>query len=163
MFGNLPALRKDHEIDVRGAGLAGWRGENREDRRVRVIEQNCADRREGPQVVFVGHVIAVPGDDVERRMAGFGQMEAAAPFYHETAGRFLLLEACDRGLEVAWVGEAIGTDRPARGQGESRAIILADISARRVALEPRLKLHPARNDGDIAWRDGEAAELGRNL
>ena len=80
MFGNLPALRKDHEIDVGGAFLAGWRGEHGEDRRVRVIEQNGADRREGPQVVFVRRVIAVPGDDIERRVADFADMKAAAPF-----------------------------------------------------------------------------------
>ena len=37
-----------------------------------MIEHDRADRREVTQVVFVGRVIAVPRDDVERRLADLG-------------------------------------------------------------------------------------------
>ena len=41
-----------------------------------MIEQDGADRREAPQVVLVGRVVAVPGDDVERRVVELGTTES---------------------------------------------------------------------------------------
>src|ERR1700724_3085299 len=96
-------------------------------------------------------------------MAAISGMEAAAPFYREAAGRFLLLVARHRSLEVARVGKAIGADRPPRGQSEPRAIVLAHIAARGTVLQPHLELHSAGDYRDVAWYDVETAELGRDV
>lgn len=98
MFGDEPALGKDHEIDVRGASLARRRCQDRKNGRVGVIEQNGSNRRESAKVIFVGRVIAMPRDDVERRMADLSDMEAAAPFYRQAASCFLLLVGRHRNL-----------------------------------------------------------------
>ena len=132
MLGHQPALRENHEVDIRGAFLAGRRRQHREDRRIGMIEQDRADRRKCPEIIFVGRVIAVPGDHVERRMADLGFMERAAPFDEQRVqGVSFSSYAGDRRLEVARIGEAVGADRPAIRHGELGAIVFADIAARR--------------------------------
>src|SRR6516165_5256453 len=42
MLRDEPPLRENHEIDIRPPGLVRWRCEHGEDRRVRMIEQNCS-------------------------------------------------------------------------------------------------------------------------
>src|SRR6476661_6660019 len=70
-----PALRKDNEIDVRGARCLRRRGQHGKDRGIGVIEGDRADGGEGAQVVLVGCVIAVPADYIDRRMRQFGLVE----------------------------------------------------------------------------------------
>src|SRR5689334_23540979 len=43
------------------------RGQHGEDRGIGMVVGDGADRRERAQIVFVGRIIAVPGDDVDRR------------------------------------------------------------------------------------------------
>jgi len=66
VLGHHPAWRENHEVEVGQAVHAGRRGQYREDRRVRVIETHRANGVETAQVVFVRHIVAVPGDHVER-------------------------------------------------------------------------------------------------
>src|SRR5258706_5244299 len=61
----LPSLGEDDEIDIRRAWSVRRRGHDREDRRIGVIEQQRAHRREAPKIVFVRRVIAVPSDHVK--------------------------------------------------------------------------------------------------
>ena len=49
-------------------GDLGGRGQHGEDRRVGMVEADRAHRVEAREIVFVRRVIAVPGDDVERRV-----------------------------------------------------------------------------------------------
>ena len=79
VFGDHPAVRENHEIDVGGAGRAGGGGQHGEDRGIGVVEQQRADRGEASQIVFVGRVIAVPGNDVERRVIEFGDPQSRRP------------------------------------------------------------------------------------
>ena len=73
---------------------------------------------------------------------------------------FAILEGRDRGLEVARIGHAIGTDRAPTGQLEFLAIVFADKAARR----PLQQLDPidkaARDDGDFLGLDIQNAQLG---
>ncbi len=57
-------------------GLAG-RGQHGEDRRVGMVEAHRADGVEAREIVFVGRVVAVPGDDVERRVVDSARPEPA--------------------------------------------------------------------------------------
>ena len=68
MLGHRPALGKYYEVHIRSPFLSRGRSQHREDGRVGVIEQKRADGSEGLQIVFVGRVIAMPGDNIERRV-----------------------------------------------------------------------------------------------
>ena len=137
VFGHRPALRENHEIDVRGAGGFRRRGQHREDRRIGMVEADGADRGEGAQIVFVGRVIAVPRHHVDRRMRQRGLEQRAAPFHVQFGRRVLVLVGRDRRQEVARIGEAVGADRPALRQREGAAVILAEIAARGADRESR--------------------------
>src|SRR5579863_9353107 len=63
-----PAGREDHEVHVGGARRIAGRGQHCEDGWVWVIVADGADGIEAPEVVLVGRVVAVPADDVERRV-----------------------------------------------------------------------------------------------
>ena len=115
-----------------------------------MIEQQRADRREGSQIVFVGGVVAVPGDDVERRMADLGDMELAAPFHEHPARRFLLLIGRGRSLEIAGIGEAVRADRSALRQREFGPVVLADIAGGGTLNRIDLEFHAARHNRDFA-------------
>ena len=104
VFRDTPAFRENHEIDIRGARRLRRRRHHREDRRIGMIEQDRADRREMPQVVFVGIVIAVPGDDIDRRMRHFGLEQLPAPFHEQGARLFHVLVGRERrrGSRADW-------------------------------------------------------------
>src|SRR3546814_3094724 len=55
----------------------------RSDRGIGMVEAHRVHRAEALEVVLVGRVIAVPGDHVERRLAEFADMEAAAPLHRQ--------------------------------------------------------------------------------
>lgn len=81
-----------------------------------MIEADRADGREGAQIIFVRRVIAVPGDDVDRRMGQRGLEQRTAPLHEQFGRRVLVLVVRDRREEVARVGEAVGADRPRSGR-----------------------------------------------
>ena len=155
-----PALREDHEVDVGGARRVRRRGHHRVDRRIGMVVEQRADRREAPQVVFVGIVVAVPGDHVERRMRHLGAIKLAAPFDDQRAGLFAVLVGRDRRVEIARVGEAVGADRPAVRQRQRAAVVLAHVGARRSVDQFAAEDHAAGNDADFAGLDLDDAELG---
>src|SRR5439155_1564586 len=125
-----PPLGEDDEVDIGGAWSLRRRGHDGEDRWIGMIEQQGAHRGEAPQVVFVRRVIAVPGDDIERRLADLGRVELAAPFHEKRRGLLLILVRCDWSKKVARIGEAICPDRPAIGTREGAGVVLAHIGAR---------------------------------
>ena len=125
-----------------------------------MVEADGADRREGAQIVFVGRVIAVPRHHVDRRMRQRGLEQRAAPFHVEFGRRVLVLIGRDRREEVARIGEAIGADRPALRQREGAAVILAEIAARGAVRNLDAEFHAARDHGDLAGLDVDAAEFG---
>ena len=110
-------------------GLAGGRGEHGEERRIGVVEADRADRHEAREVVLVRHVVAVPGDHVERRMRELGRPQPAHELRDDLA-LALVLERGHRREEVARLREALRADRPELGQAERRAVVLAKVAAR---------------------------------
>src|SRR3712207_1258153 len=109
---------------------------------------------------LVGVVVAVPGDHVEGRALELGGPQAPAPLDEHPRGRVLVLVGRDGREEVALVRHAVGADRPALGQGQRPAVVLAQVAAGRPALELDPDLDPARDDADLARLDVDDAELG---
>ena len=83
----------------------------------------------------------------------------AAPLHEHPRGGVALLVRRDRRKEVARVREAVGADRPALGQGEGAAVVLAEIAACRSVDQLDAELHAARDDGHLARFDVDDPEL----
>ena len=108
------------------------RGQHGEDRRVRMVEADRADRVEAREIVFVGRVIAVPGDDVERRMVELGRPEIAhrisAP---PRPGASRSSKAATGVRKSRGLARPLAPIGPSSGRRKHGAVILADIAARR--------------------------------
>ena len=101
VLGDHPARREDDEVGIGAAGDVARAGQHREDRRVGMVEADAADRVEAGEVVAPRRVIAVPGDDVERRMVERRRPQLAEEFLDDLGLLVAVLEGGDRGLEIA--------------------------------------------------------------
>jgi hypothetical protein len=124
-----------------------------------VIVADRADRVEAAQIVLIGRVRAVPGDDVERRMIDRRRPQRTAEFgdQFEVPGEVLVPR--DRRLEIARLGKSVGADRPEIRQAQRRAEILAHIAARGAVRQLDAKAQAARQDGDLQRFDVQDAEF----
>ena len=155
-----PARREDDEIDCCGARHVGRRGEHAVDRRIGMIEAHGADHHEAGEIVFVRREIAVPGDDVERRVIHLRRPQIALEFGDHGARRLGVLVSRDGAEKIAHIGKAVGAERAELRQPQRDAVILADIAARRPVRQLDAKAQAARNDDDLAGRRLDDAELG---
>src|SRR4051812_19936808 len=71
-----------------------------------------------------------------------------------------LFEPCDRRLEVAGIGEAVGADRAAVGKLEVLAVDFQNVAVGVASLEMRAEADAPLNYGDFMRRNRKAAELG---
>ena len=159
VLGDQPARREDHEVDVRGAGVC-WRGQHREDRRIRMIEADRADRVEPRQIVFVRRVVAVPGDHVERRMIDLGRPQIALEFATSCAGASRVFVGGERGAgsRAGWRGH---WRRSARVRATGRARRNSRRHSRAAPVRQLdAEFDATRNDGDLAGPRLDHAELG---
>jgi hypothetical protein len=124
-----------------------------------VIEQHGPDGRIPPQIVLVWRVIAVPRDDVERRVIEHRRPHHAAPLHEQPRLVVGVFERRDWREEVARVRQAVGADRAAIGQRERAAVVLAEIPAGGTVAELDADLDAARNHRDLAGLDLDQAEL----
>ena len=130
VLGDDPARREDGEVDVGGAGNLAGRGEDGVDRRVGVVEADGVDAVEAGEIVFAGGVVAVPGDDVERRVVEVGGPEVAQELGDDLEGAVVAVVVGGvRSEEVAGVGEAVGADRAELRQAEAGAVVFEEVAA----------------------------------
>lgn len=131
VLGDQPARREDDDVRDGGAGVVGGAGEDCVDGRVGVVEGDGADGVEAAQVVFVGVVVAVPGDDVEGGVALARGEEGVVELAVEPvfAALFLVVEGGHGRLEVSGVGEAVGADGAQFGELVVALVELADIAS----------------------------------
>src|SRR5260370_7492098 len=125
-----------------------------------MIEEDGSDGRIPSEIVLVRSIIAVPSDDIERRMVDSRGPQRPSPFHVHSGRRVLILVGGDRRQEIALIGKTIGSDRPALGEREGPAVVLAHVAASRPAREFDPDLHPARNDRDLAGLYFDDPELG---
>ena len=125
-----------------------------------MVEAHRVHRVEAREVVLVGIVVAVPRDDVERRMVELRAPQVPRELGDDFRGRIAILVGGDGREEIARIGEAVGADRAQLGEAEGRAIVLADVAACR-ALDLGAELDAARHHRDLAGSGDEAAEFGR--
>src|SRR5690606_10378710 len=126
-----------------------WRLQHQEDGWVRVIEADAAQRVEAAQVVFVGRIVAMPGNHVERRMIHVGLPQKPAELRNELEAADQVFVGCPRRHEITWVGQAVRAYRPQIRQLEQSAEILADVASRFAVGQYRAKPDTARNNGNF--------------
>ncbi|CAM2144933.1 hypothetical protein PT2222_160209 [Paraburkholderia tropica] len=162
VLGREPARRKDHEVDRVDARRVSRRVQHEEDRWIRMVEADRADRIEVAQIIFVRRVIAVPGHHVERRMADVGAPELTVELGDEFELSFKIFVRGVRREEVARIREAVRTDHTQIRQAQQRAEVLAEIAARRAVRQIDREAHAARNHGDFERLDVELAHFRAN-
>ncbi|KAG1450372.1 hypothetical protein G6F57_016420 [Rhizopus arrhizus] len=126
-----------------------------------MVEADRADGVEVAQVVLVRRVRAVPGHDVQRRMVDRCAPQAAFELGDQLEVTVHVLECRMRGLEVAWVGQAVGADRAEVGQLQQRAVVLADVAAARAVGQFHPEAHATRDHRDLLRLDLDHAHLGQ--
>src|SRR5882724_11493351 len=94
-----------------------------------MIERDRADRIKSSQIVSIGGVVAVPRNDVERRMIDLARPEVTAKLCNELVRAILVLVPRDRRLKITRIRQPIRTDRPEIGEAKLFAVVLADVSA----------------------------------
>ena len=161
VLGDHPARRKDHEVKVGRSRRVGGRGQHGEDRRIGMIEAHAVDDVEAREIVFVRHVIAMPGDDIERRVIDGRAPQPAAEFGHQLEVSLAVLERRHGRQKIARIGEPVGADRPQLGQPQRRPVVLADVAARRGVEELHLEACAARDERDFPGAHVEQAEFRR--
>ena len=125
-----------------------------------MIEAHRVDAVEARQIVLVRRVVAVPRHHVERRVIDLGDPQLAEEFGDDAAIGIEIFERRDGRQKIARVGEAVGADRAEFGQAERRAVVFADVAARRAVGQIDAELDAARDDADFPGRDLEHAEFG---
>src|SRR5579864_7673173 len=95
-----------------------------------MIEAHRVDRVEAREVVFAWRVVAVPRDDVERRMIDRRAPQLTTELSDELERAFMLAVRGHGGEEIARVGEAVAADRAELGKAQQRTVVFADIAAR---------------------------------
>ena len=80
VFHRQDAWRKYHEVDRINAGCVALRLQYQKNRWIGMVETDRTNRIEAAQIVFVGRVIAVPSDHIERRMIDCRRPQVAGEF-----------------------------------------------------------------------------------
>ncbi len=75
-----------------------------------MIKRDGIDDAEVLEVVLVGHVVAVPGDDIEGRVILMGDEEMALILGNDPeVGNVAVLVPSDGSEEVTGIGQSVGT------------------------------------------------------
>jgi SAICAR synthetase len=163
VLGHQPARRKDGEVTVGGAGNGGGRGEHGVDGGVGMVKGDGVDAVEEREVVFVGHVVAVPGDDVEGRVIDGRAPEPAEEFVHDAEVAVAVFKGGDGSFEVARIGEAVGTDGISYAETEEKIGVenAAELRRLTLALYERAQTHAEARGlilADTKFEFGKTAE-----
>src|SRR3546814_8832229 len=90
-----------------------------------MVETDRPNGVESAEIIFVWNEIAMPGDNVQRRMIQRHCPEQPLKLLHDLRRFVAVLIPCLRRFEVASVGKAIGTDGTKLRQTKGLAIIFA--------------------------------------
>ena len=164
VFSHQPARRENHEIAIGRAGRVGRRSQHGKNRRVRMVVADRADGHEIGRVVFAGHQIAMPGDHIEWAAGLARHPQLPAIFLDDVvagAGRGCVIKRGRGHTEIARIGQPVGANWPEFGQPKMRAVVFANIAARRAVQQRHAESHAARHHGHFAGADRQDAELGR--
>ena len=160
VLGHEPTRWENHEIRDGGAGVVRLGGQHRENGWVRMIVADGADGAEARQVVLVGVICAMPGNDVEGRVGLRGREEAPVEFGQKCVRRrsgVIFVEGGDWGLEVTRVREAVGAYGTEFGERKVTLIKLQNVAAHGSVREGDIVPYSTRNDAYLVWLNEKIA------
>lgn len=166
LFRYQPAGRKNDKVSHSGAQVFRWGCENREDAWIWMVVGDGANGTEASEIVFIGVVEAMPGDDVKGRVRLRSRKEAASKLREESIcgrAREIFNKRCGGGLKVAGIGQAIGPNGTKLGELEVVLVELEDVAADWAIGERNMVTNSARNDAYFTWTDEQTAKLGANI
>src|SRR3546814_14793453 len=94
-----------------------------------MVEADRADGVETAQVIFVWHVVAMPGHHIEGRMIQFTTPQLTEEFLHQRGRAGKVFVMSDRRQKIPWVGQAVAADRPEVRQAQRRAMVFGNLAA----------------------------------
>ena len=136
VLGHHPARREDHEVGVGPARHVARAGQHGEDRRIGMVEADRADRVEAREIVATRREIAVPGDDVERRMVERRRPQRPEHFWTTSVGSSLSSN------QATGVSKSRGLARPLAPIGPRSGSRNGARSSRRHSRAPRRRPRP---------------------
>lgn len=166
VFCDEPAGRENHKVGDCGSRGGGGGCEDGEDAGIRMVVGDGADSVEAGEVVFVGVVEAVPGDDVEGGVCLCGCEEAAGKFGKEgvcCVPRSVFSEGGFRGLEISRVGEAVGTDRAKLREVEVALMEFENVATDRAVGKGDAVTDAAGDDADFVGTDKERTKFSNDI
>lgn len=124
-----------------------------------------ANGTEAGEVIFVGVVEAMPGDDVEGSVRLGSRKEATSKFREESVSCLARVFNKRRsgGLEVAGISQAIGPDGTKFRELKVVLVEFEDVAADWAVGERNMVTDSARNDTYFIWTDEETAKLSADI
>src|SRR3984885_9074157 len=160
VIGNHPSRREYGKVAVRRSRNRRGGAQDRINRRIGMVKRDRVDAVESREIVLVRRVIPMPRNHIEGRMIDGRRPESPHEFRCDVKFAFTVFERSSRGLEVAGIRQSIRPNGTEFREAKRKAIILANIAARRIALLLFPTEHDAaRNDANLAGRDVEDAKL----
>src|SRR3546814_3819718 len=130
VLSHQPARGKDDKIAIRDSRNSAGTGQDREDTGIGMVETDRPNGVESAEIIFVWNEIAMPGDNVQRRMIQRHCPEQPLKLLHDLRRFVAVLIPCPRRFEPASVGKANGPDGAKLRQTKGLAIILEYITAK---------------------------------
>ncbi|MNM31228.1 hypothetical protein D3C81_418000 [compost metagenome] len=124
-----------------------------------MVEADRADGVEAAQVIFVRHVVAVPGDHVQWRMVELAAPQFTEEFLHQLHRAIDFFVMGHRREEVARVGQAVAADRPQVRDAQRRTVVLGQIAAGLGIEQFDTKLQATGQHGDFQRLDFQHAQF----
>ena len=95
-----------------------------------MIEGDGVDAVEAGKIVFVGSVVAVPADHVERAVIDWRRPQLTEKLGGDAEVAFAVFVSGNGGKEVARIGESVCTDGSEFRQAKRKTVVFADVAAR---------------------------------
>ena len=124
-----------------------------------MVKQDRTNRAVCGQVVLIRRVVAVPCNDVQRRLADFRFVELTAPFNRDGRRHFAVFIGSNRGFEVTRVGHAVGTNRATARKLEFLAVVFTDEATCGAFQKLNTIDQSTRNDADFLRRKVDDAQF----
>lgn len=173
VLAHQPPRRENHKVRDRGARRVGQRAQHRENGRVWVVERHGADGVEAAQVILVRVVHPMPRHHVERSVPLSRRIQAVGEFGRhrvlrgsvESHSAAVLVEARHGRLEIARIGEAVGSKRPELGEREVALVQLEGIAANwgGAVGEVHGEFEASWDDGDLHGPHEKPAQFGADV
>ena len=149
ILSNQPSGWEDHEVESGLSWVVGLDRHDREDRRIWVVERDRAHRVEPVQIILVGDVVTVPGNDIERTTVLCALERTSHVSIHNGPLVCRLLVGSNRRTEVSLVSQAICTDWTEIRDLEVACVTLSEPASTLALLDINGEKASAGKDDDL--------------